>query len=168
MDPLSKHCLSDFYLMGFGNKNKQQYVGLLVLSKKFLDGLYYQISYMTIYGHRGPFKKSEIILYIFLFLLLFLFPTLLRNIFERWCIKVWLSRYSWGAGKLGSECSSWFRRLECITWRFLTMSRLSKCLYHVRGCRNSSEYSKTVGNFLPLLIIRLGQKNCVINLQYNI
>ena len=33
---------------------------------------------MTIYGQRGPFKKSKIILYIFLFLLLFLFPTPLR------------------------------------------------------------------------------------------
>ena len=26
------------YLMGFGNKNKQQYVGFLILSKDFLDG----------------------------------------------------------------------------------------------------------------------------------
>ncbi len=26
------------YLMGFGNKNKQQYVGFLILFKKFLDG----------------------------------------------------------------------------------------------------------------------------------
>ncbi len=67
-------------------------------------------------------------------------------------IKAWLNRYSWGAGKLGSEYSLWFRRLECIRWRFLTMSRLSKCLYNVRSCRNSSEYSKTAGNFLPLRI----------------
>ncbi len=74
------------------------------------------------------------------------------------CLKVWLNRYSWGAGKLGSEYNSWFIWLECISWRFLTMSRLSKCLYNVRSCRNSSEYSKTAGNFLPLLIIRLVQK----------
>ncbi len=37
-------------------------------------------------------------------------------------LKVWLNRYSWGAGKLGSQYSSWFRRLECISRRFLTMS----------------------------------------------
>ncbi len=73
-------------------------------------------------------------------------------------IKVCLNRYSWGAGKVGSAYSSWFIQLECISWRFLTISRLSKCLYHVRSCRNSSEYSKTLGNFLPLLIIRLAQK----------
>ena len=73
-------------------------------------------------------------------------------------LKVCLNRYSWGARKVGSEYSSWFIQLECISWRFLTMSRLSKCLYHVRSCRNSSEYSKTLGNFLPLLIIRLAQK----------
>ncbi len=73
-------------------------------------------------------------------------------------IKVCLNRYSWGAGKVGSEYSSWLIWLECISWRFLTKSRLSKCLYHVRSCRNSSEYSKTSGNFLPLLIIRLAQK----------
>ncbi len=30
-------------------------------------------------------------------------------------IKVCLNRYSWGAGKLGSEYSSWFRQLECIS-----------------------------------------------------
>ena len=29
-------------------------------------------------------------------------------------IKVCLNRYSWGAGKVGSEHSSWFIRLECI------------------------------------------------------
>ena len=77
---------------------------------------------------------------------------------EKCIIKVWLNRYSWGAGKVGSEYSSWFIWLECISWRCLTMSRLSKCLYHVRSCRNSSEYSKTSGNFLPLLIIRLAHK----------
>ncbi len=73
-------------------------------------------------------------------------------------LKVCLNRYSWDAGKVGSWYSSWFIRLECISWRFLTMSRLSKCLYHVRSCRTSSEYSKTLGNFLPLLLIRLAQK----------
>ncbi len=35
--------------------------------------------------------------------------------------KVWLNRYSWGAGKQGSGYVSWFRRLECIGRRFLTM-----------------------------------------------
>ncbi len=30
-------------------------------------------------------------------------------------IKVCLNRYSWGAGKVGSEYSSWFIRLECIS-----------------------------------------------------
>ncbi len=79
--------------------------------------------------------------------------TLKRN----FLFKVCLNRYSWSAGQVGSEYSSWFIRLECISWRFLTMSRLSKCLYHIRSCRNSSEYSKTLGNFLPLLIIRLAQ-----------
>ncbi len=39
-------------------------------------------------------------------------------------LKVCLNRYSWGAGKVGSEYSSWFIRLECISWQFLTMSRL--------------------------------------------
>ncbi len=34
------------------------------------------------------------------------------------CFKVCLNRYSWGAGKLGSEDSSWFRRLGCISWGF--------------------------------------------------
>ena len=29
--------------------------------------------------------------------------------------KVWLNRYSWGAGKQGSGYISWFRRLECIS-----------------------------------------------------
>ncbi len=29
-------------------------------------------------------------------------------------LKVCLNRYSWGAGKVGSEYSSWFIRLECI------------------------------------------------------
>ncbi len=78
--------------------------------------------------------------------------------------KVCLNRYSWGAGKLGSQYSSWFRWLECISWRFLTMSRLYKCLYHVRSWRNSSGYSKTVDDFLPLLMIQLVQKKCVRNL----
>ncbi len=32
-------------------------------------------------------------------------------------IKVCLNRYSWGAGKVGSEYSSWFIRLECIANR---------------------------------------------------
>ncbi len=70
-------------------------------------------------------------------------------------IKVWLNRYSWGAGKQGSGYVSWFKRLECISRRFLTMSRLLKSLYQIRSCRNSSEYPKTSGNFLPLLMIRL-------------
>ena len=74
------------------------------------------------------------------------------------CFKVCLNRYSWGAGKVGSEYSTWFRQLQCISWTFLTMSRLSKSLYHVRSCRKSSDYSKTLGNFLPLVIIRLVQK----------
>ncbi len=73
-------------------------------------------------------------------------------------LKVCLNRYSWGAGKVGSEYSSWFIWLECFSWRFLTMSRLSRCLYQVGSCRNSSEYSKTLGNFLPLLLIRFAQK----------
>ncbi len=30
-------------------------------------------------------------------------------------IKVCLNRYSWGSGKVGSEYSSWFIRLECIS-----------------------------------------------------
>ncbi len=30
-------------------------------------------------------------------------------------LKVCLKRYSWGAGKVGSEYSSWFIRLECIS-----------------------------------------------------
>ncbi len=38
------------------------------------------------------------------------------------------------------------------------MSRLSKSLYRVRSCRNRFEYSKTSGNFPPLVIIRLVQK----------
>ncbi len=38
------------------------------------------------------------------------------------------------------------------------MSRLSKSLYHARSCENSSEYSKTAGNFLPLPNILLIQK----------
>ena len=29
-------------------------------------------------------------------------------------LKACLNRYSWSARKLGSEDSSWFRRLECI------------------------------------------------------
>ncbi len=41
-------------------------------------------------------------------------------------VKVCYNRYSWGAGKQGSEYSSWFIRLECISRRFLTMSRLSE------------------------------------------
>ncbi len=72
--------------------------------------------------------------------------------------KVWLNRYSWGAGKQGSGYVSSLRWLECISRRFLTMSRLLKSLYHLRSCRNSSEYSKTSGNFLPLLMIRLVRK----------
>ncbi len=32
-------------------------------------------------------------------------------------IKVCLNRYSWGARKQGSEYSSWFIRLECISWK---------------------------------------------------
>ena len=32
-------------------------------------------------------------------------------------VKVWLNRYSWGAGKLRSEYTSWFRRLECTLWK---------------------------------------------------
>ncbi len=35
--------------------------------------------------------------------------------------KVCYNRYSWVAGKQGSEYISWFRRLECISRRFLTM-----------------------------------------------
>ncbi len=73
-------------------------------------------------------------------------------------LKVWLNRYSWGAGKQGSWYVSWFRWLECISRRFLTMSRLLKSLYHFRSCRNSSEYSKTLGNFLPLFMLRLVRK----------
>ncbi len=72
--------------------------------------------------------------------------------------KVWLNRYSWGAGKQGSGYVSWLRRLECISRRLLTMSRLLKSLYHLRSRRNSFEYSKTSGNFLPLLMIRLVRK----------
>ncbi len=30
-------------------------------------------------------------------------------------LKVWLNRYSWGAGKLGFEYCSWFTRLWCFT-----------------------------------------------------
>ncbi len=30
-------------------------------------------------------------------------------------LKVCYNRYSWGAGKQGSEYISWFRRLECIS-----------------------------------------------------
>ncbi len=52
--------------------------------------------------------------------------SLLKAIESKWneqhCFKVCLNRYSWGAGKVGSEYSSWFIRLECISWRFLTMS----------------------------------------------
>ncbi len=72
--------------------------------------------------------------------------------------KVWLNRYRWSAGKPGSGYIWWFRRIECIDRRFLTMSRLSKSLCHTRSCRNSSEYSKTAGNFLPLLMIPLLRK----------
>ena len=63
-----------------------------------------------------------------------------------------------GCWKTSSEYISWFKRFECISTTFLTMSRLSKILYRLRGCRNSSEYSKTAGNFLPLLMIWLVQK----------
>ncbi len=73
-------------------------------------------------------------------------------------LNVWLNRYSWGAGKQGSGYVSWFRRLECISRKFLTMSRLLNSLYHLRSCRNSSDYSKTSGNFLPPLMIRLVPK----------
>ncbi len=38
------------------------------------------------------------------------------------------------------------------------MFSLLKSLYHLRSCRNSSEYSKTSGNFLPLLMMRLVRK----------
>ncbi len=56
-------------------------------------------------------------------------------------IKVCYNRYSWGTGKQGSEYISWFRRFECISRMFLTVSRILKSLYHLRSCRNSSEYS---------------------------
>ncbi len=38
----------------------------------------------------------------------------LLNILFTKKLKVCLNRYSWGAGKVGSEYSSWFIRLECI------------------------------------------------------
>ncbi len=40
----------------------------------------------------------------------------------------------------------------------MVLTCMVKCLYHARSCRNSSGYSKRVGNFLSLLIIRLVQK----------
>ncbi len=63
------------------------------------------------------------------------------NLFCRWifCLEKknikFEHKYSWGAGKVRSEYSTWFRQLQCISWKFLTMSRLSKSLYHVRSCK---------------------------------
>ncbi len=39
----------------------------------------------------------------------------LGSLMKYFSFKVCYNRYSWGAGKQGSECISWFRRLECIS-----------------------------------------------------
>ncbi len=53
--------------------------------------------------------------------------------------KVWLNRYSWGVGKQGSGCVSWFRRLECISRRFLTMLKNINLIFGPRNLCNPKQ-----------------------------
>ncbi len=43
-------------------------------------------------------------------------------------IKVCLNRHSWCAGKLGTEYSSWFIRLECICMQIELKKEAGDCL----------------------------------------